>query len=326
MEHGPFARLPKASEPNWTLLVQGVDLHRDAASAVLQHFRFVPDTRLDDLMISIATDGGGVGPHFDSYDVFLLQAIGQRQWRIGRQKDLALVPELPLQILSRFNPAAEYVLDPGDMLYLPPNVAHDGIAIGDCMTISIGFRSPTHADLARGLLEAAADQVAARVGIINGPYGEPPLPGPKLDALYRDATQRAVAHPAAVPDGLVATTLATLEKLRFDDALASRFLGCWFTEPSKLAVFDRPRHKVALESDWPTRGRLVLDRRSRMLYRHKQLFINGETALVAAEPALRTLADERALPCSHPLCQRLTIKARACLADWLHAGWIHYER
>ncbi|WP_415830141.1 cupin domain-containing protein, partial [Bordetella pseudohinzii] len=172
MENGPFARLPKASEPDWTLLVQSVDLHSDAAAELMQRFRFVPDARLDDLMISIASDGGGVGPHFDSYDVFLLQAAGKRRWRYGRQKDLSLQPDLPLKILSRFEPEHEAVLEPGDMLYLPPQAAHDGVALGDdCMTISIGFRAPTQAALARGLLEAAADPAMARIGLLGGPYG-----------------------------------------------------------------------------------------------------------------------------------------------------------
>lgn len=142
MESGPFARLPKDNEGDWTLLVQSVDLHSDAAAELMQQFRFIPDVRLDDVMISIASHGGGVGPHFDSYDVFLLQAAGEREWRYGRQKDLSLEPDLPLKILSRFEPEAQAVLAPGDMLYLPPQAAHDGIATGDgCMTISIGFRA-----------------------------------------------------------------------------------------------------------------------------------------------------------------------------------------
>nr|MBF0682638.1 cupin domain-containing protein [Pseudomonas sp.] len=158
MEQGPFARLPAARQSEWTLLVQGVDLHDDATAALMHRFRFVPDARLDDVMISIAGDGGGVGPHFDSYDVFLLQAAGQRRWRIGQQKDLSLDPDAPLKILSHFQPEEEFVLEPGDMLYLPPQVAHDGIAQGPgCMTISIGFRSPSRAELARGMLETAAD-------------------------------------------------------------------------------------------------------------------------------------------------------------------------
>ena len=221
--------------------MQSVDLHSDAAAELMQQFRFIPDARLDDVMISIASHGGGVGPHFDSYDVFLLQAAGQREWRYGHQKDLSLEPGLPLKILSRFEPEASAVLSPGDMLYLPPQAAHDGIAVGDgCMTISIGFRAPTQATLARGLLEAAADQVMARVGLLGGPYGEPALPGPKLSAVYRDPAQPAVATPAELPDGLIAATLETVDKLRFDEALASRFLGCWLTEPSNLSVFDAP--------------------------------------------------------------------------------------
>ena len=110
MDCGPFSRLPKASIPDWTLLVQSVDIHDDAACALMNQFRFVPDARLDDLMISLATVGGGVGPHFDSYDVFLLQAHGRRRWRFGQQKDLSLVDGLPLKILSDFAPEQEFIL------------------------------------------------------------------------------------------------------------------------------------------------------------------------------------------------------------------------
>ncbi|MVW79717.1 cupin domain-containing protein [Bordetella sp. 02P26C-1] len=327
MENGPFARLPKATEPDWTLLVQSVDLHDDAAMALMQLFRFIPDARLDDIMISVASDGGGVGPHFDSYDVFLLQAAGRRRWRYGRQKDLSLQPDLPLKILQNFEPEHDVVLEPGDMLYLPPQAAHDGVAVGgDCMTISIGFRAPTQAILARGLLEAAADQVMARVGLLGGPYGEPPLPGPRLEALYRDPGQPAVETPAALPDSLVQATLDTLAKVRFDDAVAARFLGCWLTEPSNLSVFEPPAElAVDLALEWPERGYLQLDRRSRMLYRGKQLFINGEAAHVPAEPALRALADARKLACNDPRCRKLSDDARETLMDWLDSGWLHYR-
>lgn len=326
MENGPFARLPKANEPNWSLLIQSTDVHSDAAAELMQQFRFIPDARLDDVMISIASDGGGVGPHFDSYDVFLLQASGKRRWRYGRQKDLSLEPDLPLKILSNFQPEEEHILEPGDMLYLPPQAAHDGVALGDdCMTISIGFRTPSQAALARGLLEAAADQVMARVGLMGGPYGEPALPGVKLDAMYRDPGQAATNNPAALPDALIEACLATLDKLRFDDALASRFLGCWLSEPNNLSIFDSPDASIDLENDWPAQGKLVLDRRTRMLYRQRQLFINGETAMTHAQPALCVLADARELDCADPLCKRLSEEARACLADWLDSGWLHYK-
>jgi len=147
LQPGPLHRLPSPRRAGWTVLVQGVDLADDGAHALLQRFRFVPDARLDDLMISYATDGGGVGPHVDSYDVFLLQAHGRRRWRISRQRDLRTVEGAPLQLLADFRPTDEVVLEPGDMLYLPPGVAHEGTAVGECITYSIGFRAPTHQEL-----------------------------------------------------------------------------------------------------------------------------------------------------------------------------------
>jgi len=120
--------------------------------------------------------------------------------------------------------------------------------------------------------------------------------------------------------------LDTLAKVRFDDALASRFLGCWLTEPSNLAVFEpEPDAGIDLASHWPANGTLELDRRSRMLYRGRQVFINGETAQAPADAALRALADARRLACADPCCRRLGSAARECLADWLDAGWLHYR-
>ena len=326
MDCGPFSRLPKASTPDWTLLVQSVDIHNDAACALMNQFRFVPDARLDDLMISLATVGGGVGPHFDSYDVFLLQAHGRRRWQFGQQSDLSLVEGLPLKILSDFVPEQEFVLEPGDMLYLPPQAAHDGVALDECMTISIGFRAPDEAALARGMLEAAADQIVARAGLASGPYGEPPLPGPKLDALYRDPKQVATVHPAEIPDGLIQTAVKAVSKIQFNEALAHRFLGCWLTEPNQAAVFDSYEdHEDNHDEDEPY-THWVLDRRTRMLYRGKQLFINGEVAAVEAESGLKILADERALAGSNPAAKKFSQDAVEALADWLDAGWIHLVR
>ena len=331
MEVGPFSRLPKMSETHWTLLVQSVDIHDDAACALMNQFRFVPDARLDDLMISIATAGGGVGPHFDSYDVFLLQAQGRRHWKFGQQKDLSLVPDLPLKILQNFEPEQEFVLEPGDMLYLPPQAAHDGIALDDCMTISIGFRAPDEAALACGMLEAAADQILSRAGVACGPYGEPALPGPALDKFYRDPGQPAVAHPAEIPERLTEAAIAAAGKIRFDHALATRFLGCWLTEPNQAAVFDSPlSHELDeeqdSEKDTQAYTHWVLDRRTRMLYRGQQLFINGEAALVKAEAGLKRLADARELAGTDPAAKRLSKDALEALADWLDDGWIHLVR
>ncbi|HEY3518115.1 MAG TPA: cupin domain-containing protein, partial [Gammaproteobacteria bacterium] len=160
LAHGPFARsaLPPVRQRGWTLLVQGVDLYHAAAHDLLRRFRFVPDARLDDLMISWASDGGGVGPHVDSYDVFLLQARGLRRWRIARRFDAALDERAPLKVLRRFSAEEEHVLEPGDLLYLPPNWAHEGVAVGgDCMTCSIGLRAPKRGDLAAELAQRLAE-------------------------------------------------------------------------------------------------------------------------------------------------------------------------
>jgi 50S ribosomal protein L16 3-hydroxylase len=342
MDRGPFARLPKASEPDWSLLVQSVDIQDDAACSLMNQFRFVPDARLDDLMISLATIGGGVGPHFDSYDVFLLQGQGRRRWQISQQRDLTLIPDLSLKILKNFIPEEEFVLEPGDMLYLPPQAAHDGVALdNDCMTISIGFRAPDQAALARGMLEAAADQIVARAGLASGPFGEPPLPGPKLAALYRDAGQQASAHPAEIPDGLIDAAVQAVSKIQFNAALAQRFLGCWLTEPNQAAVFDSDYADADDDRDTmhdgesdneATQGQeapythWALDRRTRMLYRGKHLFINGEVAPVIAEAGLKILADARELSGADPAAQKLSPEAVDTLTEWLEAGWIHLVR
>ncbi|MGP1353018.1 MAG: JmjC domain-containing protein [Parasphingopyxis sp.] len=152
VEHGPLpeARFDTLGEAPWTLLVQAVDHHVPDVAALIAPFRFVPNWRIDDVMVSYASDGGGVGPHFDQYDVFLIQGLGQRRWQIGQPCDdtSALRPHDELRLLADFETTDEWVLEPGDMLYIPPGIAHDGLAVGDdCMTYSIGFRAPSRSEL-----------------------------------------------------------------------------------------------------------------------------------------------------------------------------------
>ncbi|GAB2914088.1 cupin domain-containing protein [Paralcaligenes ginsengisoli] len=323
MKTGPFARLPAATRPDWSLLAQSVDLHDDATAELAHQFRFISDARLDDAMISIAGDGGGVGPHFDSYDVFLLQAHGRRRWRISSQKDLELSPGLPLKILKNFRAEHEYVLDPGDMLYLPPQIAHDGVAIGPCMTISIGFRAPSQATLARGMLEAAGDQIMAGMGDSSGLYANPPLPGPDLSGIFRDPGVSATETPAKLPDALLNAACQAAQKIRFDEAIATRFLGLWLTELSPLAYFEPGSEHIDLCAPVPP-GLLRLDRCTRLMYRKHQLFINGEVAPVPASRALRELADTRRLALDARRLKALSIDERTTLTDWLREGWLHY--
>ncbi len=154
-EHGPFAepRFAKLGKMPWTLLVQAVDHHVPEVAALLSAFRFVPNWRIDDVMISLASDGGGVGPHFDQYDVFLIQGQGRRRWQVGAICNAAtpLLPHDDLRLLAEFEPTEEWVLEPGDILYVPPGFAHNGVAFGDdCMTLSIGFRAPSRSELLAG--------------------------------------------------------------------------------------------------------------------------------------------------------------------------------
>ena len=338
MEPGPFSSLPRINEPDWTLLIQSADIHDDACAELLHQFRFMPDARLDDLMISIATTGGGVGPHFDSYDVFLIQGQGRRLWRFGQQKNLDLVPDLPLKILQRFEPEEELILEPGDMLYLPPQAAHDGIALDDdCMTLSVGFRAPDARMLACGMLEIAAEMTAEA--------NRPARP-------YRDPGQPATELPAMIPDRLIQTAIQAAQAVKLDESVATRFLGCWLTEPNRLAVFDtaapdevddlmadmtpsqpirpgnRGKSRTTSKSPQsnPSDKQWVLDRRSRMLYRGKELFINGEQTDLKPEPGLIQLADQRYLRFDSPAAKKLSEDALEALRIWAEDGWVNITR
>jgi 50S ribosomal protein L16 3-hydroxylase len=307
LRQGPLRRraLPPLSQPRWTLLVQGLDLHVDAAHALLSRFRFVPDARLDDLMVSYASDGGSVGPHIDSYDVFLLQVTGWRRWRYGRCARPLWRDDVPVKMLKRFEPAESHLLEPGDMLYLPPGWAHEGTAVGgDCMTASIGFRAPTRGELARVLFERLAD---------NGDDG----PSPR----YRDAGQPATAQPGAVPRALEAFALQALQRALAEPGAVARALGEWLTEPKPQVWFDGRDDVVLSNSDG-----IALDRRSRMVYDARQVFINGESFRAGGSDArlMQRLADQRALAPDE--VRRLDAGARALIAEWLQVGWLHARR
>lgn len=303
LRRGPLARraLPPVARPGWTLLVQGVDLHEPAAHALLRRFDFIPAVRLDDLMISWASDGGGVGPHFDSYDVFLLQAQGRRRWRIGRQADLTLRDDVPLKVLARFEPEEEHVLEPGDMLYLPPRWAHDGVAMGECQTCSIGFRAPARGELARELLQRLADD-AAELG----------------EQLYRDAGQGATATPGAIPQALGGFARDALAAALKDPHALDRALGEYLTEPKPSVWFESGRVPRRLAG-------VTLDARTRMLYDGAHIFVNGDSWRAAGADArlLKRLADRRKLGADD--LRGASEAARELLAQWCEAGWAHAE-
>lgn len=299
---GPFARraLPPLKQPRWTLLVQGVDQQVPAVHQLMQRFRFLPDARLDDAMVSYASDGGGVGPHFDSYDVFLIQLHGRRRWRIARDHDRTLQAGQPLRLLRRFRHEEEFVLDAGDMLYLPPNHAHDGVAEGECLTCSIGFRAPGRRELGAELLQRMAETWREADD----------------ERLYRDPSQAAVDAPARVPPALQRFSADAVRVVVAENQALARALGEYLSEP-KPGVWFTGRER-------PTRCHaVVLDAKSRMLYDEHHVYLNGESFRASGMDArlMRSLADQRQLEPRD--CRRLSAGARSVLYDWMEAGWMH---
>lgn len=312
LKHGPFARtaLPPLKQPGWTLLVQGLDLQVPAAHALMSRFRFVPDARLDDVMVSYASDGGGVGPHLDSYDVFLLQVQGRRRWRIGRAPNASLVPGVPLKILAHFEPEEEWLLEPGDMLYLPPRWAHDGVAEGECMTCSIGFRSASRDEFAREVLQRSLDAAADAAQSDDAPQADAPL--------YRDPGQAATATPGQIPPAMQRFAADAVARLVGDERALACSLGEWLSEPKPGVWFDEGLPLA------PQSG-VSLDRRTRMVWDNWHVFINGESFRAAGRDArlMRQLADDRRLTAKDRA--RLGPEAFALIDEWAMAGWLHAE-
>ncbi len=215
LQHGPFSEhmFRDLPEHDWTLLVQALDLWQPDVAALLANFDFLPRWRLDDVMASYAVPGGSVGPHFDHYDVFLIQTVGDRLWQIGQQcdRETALLQDTGLKILQEFFPADEWLLGPGDMLYLPPGLAHWGIAQSACVTLSVGFRSPTLADLLGDL----AVELTARGD--ERYYRDPPLT-PEMAQLE-------------IAPEFIAQARELLSELLADDDLLADWFARFMTAP-----------------------------------------------------------------------------------------------
>ena len=364
LTRGPFARrsLPPLAQKAWSLLVQGVNLYEPKAHEILEQFNFIPRVRLDDLMISYASDGGGVGPHFDSYDVFLLQAQGVRRWRIAKNVDNSLLRGAALKILARFKHEQEWDLAPGDMLYLPPSYAHEGVAKGECMTYSIGFTSPRGSSLAKALMGWMAEESEDSEGS-EGSEGPPSVK--RKASIYADPNQAATQSPGEIPVALQNFAYRHYQRLALDEARFQRALGESLTEPKPNVWF-----QGSMEDDLSTcldrlrlwaqggcaGGVLRLDAQTQMLFDAKQIFINAESVGASGAEAkiLRLLANERALS-PGALSPLMAVGARAgpgpksvqtsklqtphkapglearfeallsLLAQWMLDGWLHLE-
>lgn len=294
LSHAPFKKLPSLSEANWTVLLSNMEAAHPALASLLAQFGFAGFAQLDDLMISVASKGGGVGPHLDSYNVFLFQAHGQREWKISLQDDVSLQPNKPLKLLKNFQPQQSAVLSPGDMLYLPPGWAHDGVALGECMTYSIGFRAPSLGDYADDLddyFEDAPEEGAQQL-----------LLKPKARSQAAKLEKTDIAH-----------YRAQLLQLLDHDFLSEQ-MGCVLTK------LNRP---IEAPSETAKAGRGVsLNALSRMLYSDTHIFLNGYSFAVSGQDALllQRLADTRSLSAAE--VKELSKEARAALRDWRGEGWL----
>lgn len=220
VEYGPFDehRFTSLPESDWSLLVSDVERILPAARDIQQHFRFIPDWRLDDIMLSYAPAGGSVGPHVDAYDVFLLQTYGQRRWQIDTDHADSFLPDTDLEILQTFKADQDWVLEPGDMLYLPPNIAHHGVAVDDCMTCSIGFRAPSSHDMLASLLDSLSET--------------------NPDKRYSDAKMSLQQHSAEICDDSLKQIRSILNNaLQFDDEHLARWFGEFISDSKSQLEF-----------------------------------------------------------------------------------------
>jgi 50S ribosomal protein L16 3-hydroxylase len=309
---GPFKKksIPSLESPDWTLLLQGMEARHPAAANILSWFRFIPDARLDDLMISIAGPGGGVGPHFDSYDVFLIQMSGRRRWRISKQKDLSLNPNLPLKILKRFQVEQEWVLEPGDMLYLPPHIAHDGIAVdAGCQTWSVGFRAQSYKEI----LQEGLWRLAESLEDI-----------PELEKRFADPQQMATSQAEQLPEELIKQVAQKLKNLRLDRI--ETFLpgiAAYLSEPKPQAFFDGTAPELSPDE---FRGQLAKQSlkphpQTRLLALGASVYCNGEDVTAGQanmiKKAWRTLATQKQFTGSIG-----EIGANNSLFEAFEAGWL----
>lgn len=308
VEQGPFeeTRFLKLPEKDWTLLVQGVNHHLPEASALLQQFSFIPHARLDDLMVSYAPDGGGVGPHFDSYDVFLLQGQGKRLWRVSEQQDLTLVDGSALRILENFQTGQEWLLESGDMLYLPPHIAHWGIAVGNCMTYSIGFRAPSAQELVHEFLSFLQERYVS-------------------ESMYADPDLGLQQHPAEIGTAMLDQVAGMLDNIRWNKADIADFLGQYLSEPKPHVMFDQPApvSESAFHKRLKKEG-IDLSLKSQMLFHGKHFFINGEQVEIpkSCGDLMRQLADQRHLAAMNftgDFTDKFLVKQ---LHEWYLAGYL----
>lgn len=289
--YGPFddQTFAKMPETHWTLLVQETNKHLPEMAELMDRFDFIPSWRVDDVMISYAPDQGTVGPHLDNYDVFLLQGAGKRRWQISDspmpEHEMDLIPDIELGILNEFSADNDWILEPGDMLYLPPRFVHHGVAQGDCMTLSIGFRSQSHAELINSYMEHVVKNLEE-----DFRYGDPDLELQK--------------HPGEITGSRLRSIKKVLQQhITFDEQQLAQWFGCSVTEAT--SSYDDPLDREPaysgkkFEKLFQSEGILNRYPRCRFaFYREEQelqLFVDGEALHLSSDmfEVATLLCDER---------------------------------
>jgi 50S ribosomal protein L16 3-hydroxylase len=282
VKYGPFKKsdLPKKTNIPWTILVQNINHYFPFAESFLNLFKFIPYARLDDLMISYATKKGSVGPHFDSYDVFLFQAQGAREWKISDQKKFTLDKKSSIKIITNFKSKNSWVLKPGDMLYLPPNIGHWGISQSDdCVTYSIGFRAPGTFEIQSKFLDFIQDHL-----ITNE------------NEIYKDPNLTPQKNPAEISSNMTKAMRNIVDRLRWDKSSINHFIGQLLSEPIESSIFEtrKPLSLKAFEKRIVNKT-LKLNSKTRMLFIKNNFYVNGEFIKIDKKytPFLKQLANDR---------------------------------
>ena len=316
LRNGPFAEesFPKLPKKDWTLLVQDVDKWDLDVRALLGAFRFLPSWRLDDIMVSFAAPGGSVGAHVDQYDVFLLQAHGHRRWQIDTDPDAPkdFRPDVELKLLRAFHPDHDWVLAPGDMLYLPPGVPHHGVAEDACLTFSVGMRAPSRAELMLDFVEELAAGMAE-------------------EARYADPDLGLPGDPHEIDEAAFARVRAALADLQsLDEAALRRWFGRFITQYRAAGELARPARapSLAVVGDSLSRGgRLHRHPHARHAWaregRRARLHANG-LAYPMGTASARLLAGADVI--DQAAFASLDADGRAALESLLAQGHYHLEK
>ncbi len=313
VKYGPFKKsdLPKKTNIPWTILVQNINHYFPFAESFLNLFKFIPYARLDDLMISYATKKGSVGPHFDSYDVFLFQAQGAREWKISDQKKFTLDKQSSIKIITNFKSKNSWVLKPGDMLYLPPNIGHWGISQSDdCVTYSIGFRAPGTFEIQSKFLDFIQDHL-----ITNE------------NEIYKDPNLTPQKNPAEISSNMTKEMRNIVDSLRWDKSSINHFIGQLLSEPIENSIFEtrKPLSLKAFEKSIVHKT-LRLNSKTRMLFIKNNFYINGEFIKIDKKYTsfLKQLANDREISLESTLNKRDLNALGIVLLPLYVAGFIDF--